>query len=161
LKIGLISDTHDHVEGIRKAIRIFQVQGVDRILHLGDLCRPDTAWEFTEISTAYILGNNETDQAALRRALNAAGVEYLGEQAEIQIDGKLLCLYHGTRNSTVDRLIQSQKYDYLLKGHSHAIEDVAIGRTRVLNPGSIYRAKAHTVALLKPESGEFTVFEID
>lgn len=161
MKLGLIADTHDYVDGIRRAIQLFQVERVDRIFHLGDLCQPETAWEFIGIPTSYILGNNETELVSLRRAFQATGIEYLGEQAVLQVDGKTLCLYHGTRDSTVDRLIQSQEYDYLFKGHSHTLEDYTVGRTRVINPGAVYRAKPRTLATLRPESGELDVFELD
>ena len=161
MKLGLIADTHDNVKGIRQALRLFHEHQVHRILHLGDLCQPETAWEFTGVPTSYILGNNELELVALRRALQAAGIEYLGEQAVLTIDGKTLCLYHGTRKSTLQRLIRSQEYDYLLKGHSHEVEDYRVGATRVLNPGALWGARPHTVAILEPESNSFQVLEIE
>jgi len=160
LRIGLLADTHDYLKGIREALNVFEVSRVDHIFHLGDLCQPETVWEFTGIPMSYLLGNNDIEVVRLRRALKTAGIEYLGEQAEVSIDGKTLGLYHGTRESTTQRLIRSEKYDYLLIGHSHELEDYTIGRTRVINPGSIWGSDKRTVAVLEPQSGELEILEI-
>jgi hypothetical protein len=160
-RFGLIADTHDNIEAIRRALEVFQSCKVNKILHLGDMCEAETAWEFTELPTAYVLGNNELEVVRLRRTLEAIGIDYLGEEAEMQINGKSICLYHGSRDSTTQRLIRSQQYDYLLKGHSHAIEDYRVGRTRVINPGAIYRARPRSVAIFEPEKDLVEFYEVD
>jgi uncharacterized protein len=40
--IGICSDTHDHIENIRKAVRFFKEKGVDKVIHSGDYCSPFT-----------------------------------------------------------------------------------------------------------------------
>lgn len=40
MKIGIISDTHDQVEKIKKAISIFNKEKVFLVYHLGDFCSP-------------------------------------------------------------------------------------------------------------------------
>ncbi len=40
--IGLISDSHDHVRNIEKAIKIFKKREVELVLHAGDFCSPFT-----------------------------------------------------------------------------------------------------------------------
>ena len=160
LRIGLIADTHDNIPAIRKALKIFKKHNVHHILHLGDLSSPDTAWEFTGLPTSYILGNNEFELVRLRRVFEATSIEYLGEQEVLCVDGKTLCLYHGTRHSTLQRLIREQQYDYLLKGHSHVVEDYTIGRTRVLNPGALWRVQCQTVAVFEPQNDTVQVLSV-
>ncbi len=46
------------------------------------------------------------------------------------------------------RLLSEQKHDYLLQGHTHVRHDERIGKTRVINPGALHRAREKTVALL-------------
>jgi len=40
--IGIISDTHDHMDNIRKALKIFKEKNVKVILHAGDFVSPFT-----------------------------------------------------------------------------------------------------------------------
>jgi predicted phosphodiesterase len=44
--------------------------------------------------------------------------------------------------------LESQRFDYLLHGHSHLTRDERVGRTRIINPGALHRAREKTVALL-------------
>ena len=37
---------------------------------------------------------------------------------------------------------------YLCHGHTHATRDERLGPTRVINPGALFRARRHTVAVL-------------
>lgn len=160
MKIGLIADTHDNTDGIRLALKIFQQERVERIYHLGDLCQPETVWEFADTPSAFIRGNNELELVRLVRTFKSAGLDYLGEQAAVQANGRSLCLYHGTRPTTLQKLIDSQQFDYVLKGHSHSIEDYTVGRTRILNPGAAWRSRSRSVALLDTLSDSFQVMEL-
>jgi len=40
MKIGIISDSHDHWENIKKAVKIFQDRKTDLVIHLGDYVNP-------------------------------------------------------------------------------------------------------------------------
>ncbi len=43
-RIGLLADSHDHLEALSKAINILKIKGAVSIIHLGDICdslRPD------------------------------------------------------------------------------------------------------------------------
>ncbi len=40
MKIGIISDTHDRIDNLHKAITLLQVRGVQILIHCGDLCAP-------------------------------------------------------------------------------------------------------------------------
>ena len=37
MKIGIITDSHDHRANLRKAVEIFNNANVDKVLHAGDL----------------------------------------------------------------------------------------------------------------------------
>jgi uncharacterized protein len=40
MKIGLISDTHNNIQNIRKAVRKFTDKHVDVVIHAGDFVNP-------------------------------------------------------------------------------------------------------------------------
>jgi predicted phosphodiesterase len=41
--IGIMSDSHDNVDAIRKAVRLFNTKDLDITIHAGDLISPFTA----------------------------------------------------------------------------------------------------------------------
>jgi uncharacterized protein len=43
--IGLISDSHDNLNAIRKAVEFFNRKEVKAVLHAGDLVSPFTIWK--------------------------------------------------------------------------------------------------------------------
>jgi len=40
--IGIMSDSHDHMEAIRAAVEVFNQAGVKLVVHAGDLIAPFT-----------------------------------------------------------------------------------------------------------------------
>ena len=52
MKIGIISDSHDHHENVLRAIEIFNDQGVEYVLHGGDIVSPFTAKAFAGLEKA-------------------------------------------------------------------------------------------------------------
>jgi len=60
MKIGILSDTHDYLPNIRKAIEVFNREKVDTIIHCGDFVSLFVIKEFknfNRILTTY--GNND------------------------------------------------------------------------------------------------------
>lgn len=64
-RIGIISDTHNKLPD--EAITL--LEGCDRVVHAGDICRPDILWQLECISPLVaVLGNN--DHADFGSAVN-------------------------------------------------------------------------------------------
>ncbi|MEM7393289.1 MAG: metallophosphoesterase family protein, partial [Verrucomicrobiota bacterium] len=59
---------------------------------------------------------------------------------------------HGHEAHTLDSAVYSACYDYVLTGHTHVLEDRTERKTRVINPGAVYRAAENTVAVLDLET---------
>jgi uncharacterized protein len=136
MKIGLISDTHDNIDNILKAVREFNNRQVDLVLHAGDFVSPIAVESFAGIKLVGILGNNDTDIPGLTLAFNKIQGELKGEIYEGEYDGVKLVIYHGTISSKRDFLIKSGKYDLVIYGHTHRKTTDTIGRTVVVNPGT-------------------------
>ena len=136
MKIGLISDTHDNIENILKAVSEFNSRRVDIVLHAGDFVSPIAVESFAGIKLVGILGNNDTDIPGLTSAFNKINGELKGEIFEAVYDGIKLVIYHGTSSSKKEFLINSGKYDMVIYGHTHRKASHKIGRTIVVNPGT-------------------------
>ncbi len=147
--IGIMSDSHDHLEAIRAAVEVFNQAKVDLVVHAGDLIAPFTSKEFDKLQAPLeaIFGNNDGE----RRGLRAAYAELctLEDFKELEVDGRKIAVIHGTTEALVDALIESGKYDLVIRGHTHRMQ-VVKGQTMIINPGEIcgYVSGVKTVILL-------------
>ncbi|MFV1977693.1 MAG: metallophosphoesterase [Candidatus Scalindua sp.] len=138
MKIGIISDSHDHIENINKSVRIFKDRKVDFVLHLGDYVNPASVRAFQGIKLTGIFGNNDGDKFRLINAFNEVGGEIKGDFCEIEEDDIKFACYHGTEPQLKDALIECGKYDVVIYGHTHKCENTRVGSTLVLNPGTAH-----------------------
>ena len=73
MKIGVLSDTHDRLPTLRRALALFQRLGVEAVLHAGDYVSPFAARLLapdTLTTTLHcIYGNNDGDHPALKSIL--------------------------------------------------------------------------------------------
>jgi uncharacterized protein len=136
VKIGLISDTHDNFRTIEGAVRIFGEKGIEYIIHAGDITTPEAVEAFAGLKMIGVLGNNDLDKKGLTSAFEKIGGELRGEICEIEEDDLLIGVYHGTDFRKRDTLIQSGKYDVVVYGHTHKIDNKIVGNTMVINPGT-------------------------
>ena len=65
--IGIISDTHDNVLNIRKAVKVFQEKNVDFVIHLGDIISPSSTAFFKGVKVKFIKGNCDGDLAMIKK----------------------------------------------------------------------------------------------
>ena len=136
MKIGLISDTHDNIENIEKSVRILKAQATSTVIHAGDFVSPDVIRAFRQLKLIGVFGNNDVDKAGIRNAFKAIGGKITGETYEMNIDGLLIVVYHGTRQEANNCLIRSGKYDVVVCGHTHRVQNTRVGNTQVVNPGT-------------------------
>jgi putative phosphoesterase len=136
MKIGLISDTHDNIENILKAVTVFKDENVDFVLHAGDYVSPSAVESFAGIKLIGILGNNDTDVSGLSAAFDKIQGELKGEMFESIYDGIKLAVYHGTSSKKRDFLVKTGNYDVFVHGHTHRKVVNYIGKTLVINPGT-------------------------
>ncbi len=138
MKIGIISDSHDHFDNITKGIVIFKDKKVDYVIHLGDFVNPGSIKLFQGIKLVGIFGNNDGDKFRLIAAFNEISGELKGDFYEFEESALKFACYHGTEPQIIDALITCQKYDVVLFGHTHQCENMAHGKTITLNPGTAH-----------------------
>jgi hypothetical protein len=138
--IGLMSDSHDNIKGVKDALRAFSRSGVELILHAGDMIGSGNCYTF-EASSApvkLVYGNNDGDRVGLKRDFERVGGEYLGDFGEIEAAGLKIAMLHGTEDSLVRAVVASGIYDVVLRGHNHRAETTRYGKTLLVNPGEIW-----------------------
>ncbi len=160
MKIGIISDTHDNIRNVIKAVLILQENKVDLVIHCGDIISPAVIPHFEGLKTVFIRGNNDGDPALLRERISEIGGEFFDDIAELELGGKKFAIYHGQIRSRLDDLIESGRFDYILTGHTHTVRDDSIGGTRVLNPGAHFWNCENTIMILDTSTNEVELIDI-
>jgi uncharacterized protein len=144
VKIGVVSDTHDDIENTKKAINIFNTMKVDHVLHAGDYVFPGMISLFKKLNkeTKFygVRGNNDGELMGITRQFDALkNSQFLNEFGKLLISSKKIGIYHGTNSDLSGSLIESQLFDILILGHTHNKRIEKMGKTLVLNPGSLNR----------------------
>jgi uncharacterized protein len=149
--IGVMSDSHDNIKAIKKAIEYFNRENVELVLHAGDIISPFTAQEFLHLDSPLIAvyGNNDGEKEGLRLAFQ--NMCYLEDFKEISVENRQIALFHGTNGAIIESLSSSGRYDVVVHGHSHQVE-IKKEETLTINPGETcgYLTGNKTVVLLEP-----------
>jgi len=149
MKIGIISDTHDNLPQIKKAVEIFNREKVELILHAGDFVSPFTFLEFKNLNCPLkgVFGNNDGDKLYLQEKFKGIGELYPAPY-NVNINHKNVIMLH--EEKLIDALAESQKYEVIIYGHTHRTNLRKIGKTIIINPGECggWLTGKSTIALL-------------
>lgn len=161
MKIGIISDSHDHLVNVIKAVEVFKEKKVDHVIHLGDYVNPASVKLFKDIKLIGIFGNNDGDKYMLMNSFNEIKGEIKGGFHEFEADGLKFACYHGTEPQLKNSLIDSGTYDVVMYGHTHAPVNKKVGGTLVLNPGSSHGFwERATVMIFDTETQETEIIDL-
>jgi putative phosphoesterase len=149
MRLGVVSDTHGHLGNTRAAVEVLRRQSVECVLHCGDLGSPDIVPLFDEWPAHFVFGNVDHDQVRLRRAIEAAQQTCHERFGILEFGPQQVAFIHSDDYGLFRETIESQRFDLVCYGHTHKAEYHQEGRTLVLNPGALYRATAHTVAVVE------------
>ncbi|MEM2816195.1 MAG: metallophosphoesterase [Candidatus Bathyarchaeia archaeon] len=163
--VGIISDTHDNLPLVDKAVKKLNGEGVALVLHAGDYVAPFVIPKFKELKARIVgvLGNNDGDRELLKkRAAEHGNMELRGNFAEIQAGNVKIALIHGHEDELLKALINSQSFEVVVHGHTHMAEIYRKGSTIVVNPGEVcgYITGKSTIALLDTERLESKIIEL-
>ncbi|WP_255169532.1 metallophosphoesterase family protein [Natrononativus amylolyticus] len=157
MQLGLIADTHDNVDATRRAVELFEEDGVEIVVHCGDYVAPPVISLFDGFELHGVLGNNDGEVSGLEAAFADLGreSELHGRFADLEFDGLSLAALHGESLAEVRAIAEGESYDYVCYGHHHRREREQIGRTTLLNPGAQFPTVEddhRTVAVLDTRS---------
>ena len=152
--IGIISDTHDRLPLIERAVERLKEERVKLVIHAGDYVSPFTAKPYAELDVPMIgvFGNNCAMTEALKRVYAEVGADLRGYFAEIEEDGLRIALTHGHLKSEMDKAM-SGDYDVVVTGHIHRAAVREENGILAINPGEVcgYITGRNTVAFLDTE----------
>jgi len=159
MKIGVLSDSHNREDFIKKALRAFEDREVALIVHCGDLTSPDMVRLFEGFEVFFVEGNMDSQREAIAKAVaETEGPKFYGPKWEAELEGKRLAACHGDNSSLLNELLWAGNYDYVFHGHTHRLRDERVGKVRVINPGA-YDTK--TVCVLDLGTDRLEVIELE
>ena len=132
--IGVMSDSHDNLDAIKKAVRFFVRARCELILHAGDFIAPFAARELGPLScpTKAVFGNCDGEKRGLTKAFLSLG-EIDEEPFVFSYAEKAILLTH--THFANEKHIQSGKYNAVVYGHTHKPDIRKYDGVLVVNPG--------------------------
>jgi uncharacterized protein len=146
--IGILSDTHDRLDAAKAGIALLRKRGAELLIHCGDIGGDPILDELAGFPTVMVWGNCDFDRTGLARYAAEIGIDFRGQFAELEVDGKKIAVTHGDDDRLMRSIIAGDRFDYLLHGHTHVARNQKLGRLRVVNPGALFRASVKSVAVL-------------
>ncbi|MEJ5327491.1 MAG: metallophosphoesterase [Candidatus Bathyarchaeia archaeon] len=163
--VGVISDTHDNLPMIDKAVKRLNEEKVGLVLHAGDYVSPFVIPKFKALNARLIgvFGNNDGDRELLKKRCSETGnCEIRGRFAEVNAEGFKMALLHGDETELLNALTNCGCFDAVVYGHFHADVSRVNGKTLVVNPGEVcgYITGKTTIALLDTAKREARIIPL-
>jgi putative phosphoesterase len=163
--IGAISDTHDNLPLVEKAVKILNDQKVGLVLHAGDYVAPFVIPKFKQLNCKLIgvFGNNDGDHELLKKRFGETSNCTVHDRfASVEVDGYRIALLHGDETELLNVLIDSGYFNAVVHGHSHNKSIERKGKTLAINPGELcgYLTGKSTLALLDTVKHEAKIIEL-
>ncbi|REK19331.1 MAG: metallophosphoesterase [Planctomycetota bacterium] len=154
--LGIVSDTHGHVEYTRQAVRMLESCQVECVIHCGDIGSPAIVELFRPWPAHFVWGNVDSEHDELRAAIAATEQSCHEDFGELELAGRRIAFLHGDDSPRLRQAIESGRYDLVCHGHTHRADCRQVGSTTVLNPGALYRAQPHSLAIVELPQLEIT-----
>jgi hypothetical protein len=166
MRLGIVSDTHDNVAAVERAVAAFEDRGVGTAIHCGDVIAPPVLPFFEGLELHGVLGNNDGELDGLEAGYRdlGNGSRLHGRRAFLTFDGVDVAVLHGEDRDAVAALAASGEYDYVCYGHHHERDHREVDGTTVLNPGAHFPtvpAEHRTVVVLDTDADEVEFVAVD
>ena len=175
MKIGVLSDSHDNLPNIRRALEVLRAAGAEALIHAGDFVAPFAVRELLKFGGGVygVFGNNDGERAGIRK---------IWEQV---YDPPHLFVLGGRRIGVMHERIPSEKLpadlrsaEVFIYGHTHTAAIAVLcrgiprpGRAHLsgepggalfINPGEAggWLTGQPTIAMLDTEKLEATLLEL-
>lgn len=155
MKVGLISDTHDNLPKIEKAVEIFNKNKVEFVIHAGDFVAPFSILPLQRLNCNWIgvLGNNDGEKEGL---ITKSQGRIKPGQISLVLDNKKLIVIHNVEKYT------QEPADVVIFGHTHKAEIKKDNNLLMVNPGeaSGWLYGRSTVGILELDNLNVNIIDI-
>ncbi len=138
MKIAVMSDSHDHIEHLEKAVDLIKASGAEILVHCGDLCSPFMIERLAAFPghVHIVFGNNDGDRFTIGRiAGRYPNVTVHGETGEIETNDGTIAFTH--RPEFGEGLAATGRYRAVFSGHTHRNKTEDVEGAIHINPGEV------------------------
>lgn len=139
MKLAILSDIHDNVWNLQKALQAPELQATEAMLFCGDLCAP---FIIKLLGQGYakpihlVFGNNDGDvNSIIAVAKNFPNIHLHGETFLGEIGGLKIAMNHYPEKGRA--IAENGGYELVCYGHNHTQAEEMVNNTLLLNPGAI------------------------
>ena len=170
--IGVVSDSHDNIHLLRKALKSLVDHKVEMVIHLGDIISPFSVKLMKEVlggvPVVAVKGNNDGDVYQIAQLFSKYNWQFYSEPTIVNLGNRRILLLHGygsveNTRSLAWALLQALDIDAVLYGHTHQIEVEKRNEKLILNPGEVcgYLTGKGSYALIETKSMKTEVHVLD
>lgn len=136
MRIGVISDSHDHMTYLQRAVEALNDHRVELVLHAGDYVAPFTVNALQKLTCPLkgVFGNNDGERLGLAKRLSEIGQVQV-QPFFLELAGVRVAMVH--EPEPVEAFARSGLYHLVIYGHTHQQELRTVGDCVVLNPGEV------------------------
>lgn len=135
MRIGIVGDTHNNLKNVRRIVELFNDNGVDRVIHTGDISQPKTLEVLAGLQAPLwgVYGNNDVGEyESLVPAAAAFGFCFVEPPLHLHWHDRQILVVHDPLD------IQSaltEHHTLVIHGHTHLYRHEHEGGRLIFNPG--------------------------
>ncbi len=135
MRIGVISDTHNHLPNVARIVALLNAAGVERVIHTGDITQAATLEVLARLDAPLlgVFGNNDAgERPALSAAAAQLGIQLAEPPFEVTLAERRIVVVHDPR--ALDDAF-APDHHLALHGHTHRHAEARSAGRLVFNPG--------------------------
>ncbi len=135
MRIGVVSDTHNNRQNVRKIIALFNEAGVDRVVHTGDITQAGTLQMFRHLDCPLygVFGNNDVGEKPwLQEVVDEFGFYISDPPLQLCWHEREIIVVHDPLEF---ENVLSEKHHLALHGHTHRQRIERVNGQLIFNPG--------------------------
>ena len=161
MHLGVMSDSHDNIPNVKRAVALFNELDVDLVVHAGDFIAPFAIDPLGDLncSVVGVFGNNDGERIVVAKRFEAIGGEVHPNLASVSLSDRNIAVMHYPELAIP--IAKSGDFDIVVYGHTHQI-DIQKSEALLLNPGETggWTTGKATVAIVDTETLAATIHEL-
>jgi uncharacterized protein len=134
LRIGVISDTHNHLRNVSRIVELLNRAGVERVVHTGDITQAKTLEVLAQLSAPLfgVYGNNDLEREELESTAARFGISLVDPPLALDWAARRLVVVHDPLDLAS---LPDDEGRVALHGHTHRLTIERPTGGLVFNPG--------------------------
>ena len=122
MKLGVMSDSHDNIPNVKRAVALFNELGVDLVVHAGDFIAPFAIDPLGDLNCRVVgvFGNNDGERIVVAKRFETIGGEVHPNLASVSLGERNIAVMHYPELAIP--ISKSGDFDIVVYGHTHQID---------------------------------------